>query len=70
MVCRGRAQDKAQFMAALANLDYNEPVRYDNKRMERALGLLLYFSAILPNKFLSVNKNDPIFYEILGFNSK
>ena len=34
--------------------------------MRRAVRLNIYFCLILPNKFLSHYKNDPIFEKILG----
>jgi len=34
--------------------------------MKRALRLLLYFTSVLPNKFMSVNRDTDIFNKILG----
>ena len=68
LVCRGRPAEKASFLAALAILDYDSPVKKWNARIENALALIVHMSAVLPNKFLSVNKNDAVFVNILGFN--
>lgn len=54
-VCRGKATDKASFLASISNLSNHEPVKRDNERLIRALKLMLYYYGILPNKFLSVH---------------
>lgn len=66
MVCRGRPSEKASFLAALANLDNNAPVEWNNTRMTRALKLMLYISGILPNKFLSAHCDEAAYKKILN----
>ena len=70
IVCRGKPNDKTSFLAAMVNLGYDEVINKNDERMTKALRLILYFSSILPNKFLSEKKDDEIFFEILGFSSK
>lgn len=70
MICRGKACDKASFLAGMVNLDYDEPVHYEHERMKRALHMLIYFSAVLPNKFLCFHQDDQVFFDIMGFKSK
>ena len=36
--------------------------------MKRALRLILYFTRVLPNKFLSLNRDSDVFNRILGLN--
>lgn len=43
-----------------------DDIYWDDRRLKRILRLIIYFSIILPNKFLSHFKNDPIFEKILG----
>jgi len=50
----------------MANKSLNAPVHYENKRMKGALRLLLYFTSVLPNKFMSVNRDSDVFNKILG----
>lgn len=54
----------------MVNLDYEEPVHYENERMKKALHLILYFSAVLPNKFLCYHQEEQVFFDIMGFSSK
>jgi len=65
LVCRGRANEKASFLASMANLDNEEPVSWDNTRLSRGLKLLLYISGILPNKFAIAYRDYAIFKKSL-----
>lgn len=54
IVCRGKPMEKAKFLADLiCHGNKEEEVKYNNKRLRRAMRYLLYFSSILPLKFLT-----------------
>ena len=68
LVCRGKSSEKASFLANLANEANHESISWDNMRLTRALKLMVYFSSILPSKFMSKNKNTMVYQMILNPN--
>lgn len=65
VICRGKPKEKAQLLASIANLDLTAPIDWQNQRMVRALKLIVYYSSILPDKFLSLHQDHPVFDQIM-----
>lgn len=76
VVCRGTQTSKANYLSKLILKNNNawkkddkslkqQDIYWDDHRVKRLVRLLLYFSTILPNKFLSAHRNDPVFEAIL-----
>lgn len=53
-------------MANLANKANHESISWDNIRLTRALKLMVYFSSVLPSKFMSKHKNEIVYQMILN----
>lgn len=66
LACRGTPTEKAKFLAKLSNEASEEPVRWDNPRLRKAIRFILYFSSVMPLKFLSVNQDEDVFNKILS----
>lgn len=50
--------------------DNKEKLYWEDHRLKRAVRLIIYFSTILPNKFLSFHRNDPVFEKMLRNDKK
>jgi len=66
IVCRGKPTDKAKFLGDLINHGVKERVQWNNPRLRKAMRYLLYFSSVLPLKFLSRNQDEDVFDRILS----
>lgn len=66
LVCRGKQTEKAKYLANLVNLSRKQPVHWDNPRLRKAIRLIVYFSSILPLKFLSENQDKEVFDKMLS----
>lgn len=70
LVCRGKPTEKARFLAELvANQTKGKQaasVAWNNPRLRAAVRFILYFSSILPLKFLSVHQDQDVFNRILS----
>jgi hypothetical protein len=66
IVCRGKPTEKAKFLADLINHGIKERIQWDNPRLRKAMRCLLYFSSILPLKFLTQNQDEEVFDRILS----
>ena len=69
LICRGKACDKAAYLASSANQNQNEELSWDNVRLTRALKLMVYITSILPQKFMSTHEGQENYYRILNPNS-
>lgn len=69
LICRGKASDKAAYLASTANLKQDEDLSWDNVRLTRALKLMVYITSILPQKYMSIHQDQEIYYRILNPNS-
>lgn len=72
LVCRGHHREKAEFLAKLVTRGVKKEegqqevmISWDNERMQRAVKILLYCSSILPNKFLSLKRDQEVFKKVL-----
>lgn len=66
LACRGKPTEKAKLLADLVNQSEKEPVSWDNPRLRKVVRQILYFSSILPLKFLSINQDEDVFDRILS----
>ena len=66
LVCRGSVTQKAQELWDLINTEpgmksiekYKDKIMWNNPRLKKAIRMIIYFSEILPKKFLNINKGD------------
>lgn len=70
VICRGQSRDKATMLANLINEDSEEKISWDNERMQKAIKIILYCSSILPNKFLSLKRDQNVFKKIMCHDPK
>lgn len=66
ITCRGKPTEKAKFLANLVNQAKKKPVQWNNPRLKKAVRFILYFSSVVPLKFLSVNEEEDVFNRILS----
>lgn len=66
LTCRGKPTEKAKLLAGLVNQEKKQAVKWDNARLRRAVRFILYFSSILPLKFLSDKQDQDVFNKILS----
>lgn len=63
LICRGSVTQKAQELWDLINIEpsmkqidkYKDKIMWSNPRLKKSIRLIIYFSEILPKKFLNIN---------------
>ena len=63
LICRGTVDQKAQKLWDLINIEagmkpidkYKDKIMWNNPRLKKSIRLIIYFSEILPKKFLNTN---------------
>jgi len=60
--------DKAKFLVTLGDLHQGEQISKHNPRIEHALQHMMDFTSFMPNKFLSMHRDQDIYYKIMTVN--